>query len=331
MDWLIENPLANMYGPTFLLVYAVLIVFLIVIHRYRLKALDWTAKMPLPQIPASPDPYEIAYLRGGENEVARSVIFALTQRGFLLHTKDFIRNQSTFSKTDKVQDVNLLSRMEREVLYYFAESKSAFEIFQSNGIAEVVKNHCLQYEGKLLNEHLLNPPEIKSAAERNAGIAAIVILAIGCFKLFAALSHGRTNVLFLIIMAIVGLLVLYFTTRVPRLSHRGRAYLDALQIAFFNLKNPTKTNTNIKTPQPSPTFAAVDPLLLGVGVFGVGALMGTNYDYFQDSFRKSAMQDGGSSSTSSGCGAGCGSSCSSGGSCGGGGGCGGGGCGGCGG
>lgn len=328
MDWLIENPLANMYGPMFLLVYAVLIVFLIVIHRYKLKALDWTSKLPLPQIPTNPDPYEIAYLRGGDNEVVRSVIFTLVQKGFIINTKDFLRNQSTFSKTEKVQDIHLLSKMEREVLYYFAESKNAFEIFQSDGITNVVKNHCLQYERKLLNENLLNPPETKSAADRNANIAAIVILAIGGFKLIAALSHGRTNVIFLIVMAIVGLIVLYKTTRVPRLSHRGRAYLEELQIAFSNLKYPPK-KTTLQTPQPLPTFAAVDPLLLGVGVFGVGALVGTNYDYMNDTFQKSAVQNGGSSSTSSGCGTSCGSSsCSSGGSCSGGSSCGGGGCGG---
>lgn len=328
MEWLLDNPLANMYGPTFLLVYAALTVTLIVFHRYRIKSLDWTAKMPLPQIPSNPDPYQIAYLRGGENEVIRSVVFALTQRGYLIHTKDFLRNKSTFSKAGKMDDLHLLSKMEREVLYYFAEPKDAYEIFQSDGIADIVRNQCAAYEEKLVNEKLLTPPEVKSAAERNAGMAAIVILLIGGFKFIAAVSHGRFNVIFMIIIAVIGLITLYASTKIPRLSHRGRAYLEALQIAFYNLKTQAAKKKEITTMQPEHTFAAVDPLLLTVGLFGVGALAGTNYGYFEDSFKKSAVADGGSS-TSSGCGSTCGSSCSSGGGdSGGGSSCGGGGCGG---
>jgi uncharacterized protein (TIGR04222 family) len=327
MEWLLDNPLANMFGPMFLLVYAVLIVTLIVLHRYKITSLDWTKKLPLPQIPANPDPYEIAYLRGGENEVIRSVIFALVQRGYLIHTKDFMEKQATFSKSGKIDGIHSLNAMERNVLYYFSEPKDAGEIFKS-GVSDVVSSHCLAYEGKLLNEQLLTPPEIKSAAQRNAGIAAAVILAIGGFKFVAAVTHGRFNVVFLIIMAIVGLIVLFVTTSIPRLSHRGRAYLEALQTAFSNLSKKTRVGDKNKTLQPSTTFAGVDPLLLMVGVFGVGSLIGTDYGYFEESFQKSAMNN---SASTSGCGSGtsCGSSsCSSGGGDGGGGGCGGGGCGG---
>src|ERR687895_307775 len=83
MDLLMNNPLADMYGPLFLLVYAAAIALTAVACRVLTRRLDWTANMAPPPIPSDPDPHEIAYLRGGENEVTRSVVFALVQKGLL--------------------------------------------------------------------------------------------------------------------------------------------------------------------------------------------------------------------------------------------------------
>jgi len=342
MDWLIDNPLASMYGPLFLVVYAVLIVFLIAFHKIRLNSLDWTWKLPPPQIPQNPDPYEIAYLRGGENEVARSVVFSLVQRGYLIHTKDFIKRHEFFQKADTLPDIRLLSPLERKFFGSFHSPKTTKDIFGEGGLAEAISGYCYDYERKLENEKLLMPPELKNVAQRNAGIAAVVILLFGCFKFFAAITHGRFNVIFLIIMAIIAMIILYKTTKLPRLSRRGRAYLRELQTAFSKLKFQEQRKVDDVGVLQQPAYSGVDPMLLMVGIFGVGALAGTSYDFFPQTFEKSIKEDAsnpnytGSSCSSSGCGSsscgssdgGGGSSCSSGGGCSGGGGCGGGGCGG---
>jgi hypothetical protein len=151
----------------------------------------------------------------------------------------------------------------------------------------------------------------------------MVILGFGSFKFIAAIAHGRFNVIFLIIMAFVGIAILGLNSKLPRLSQRGRDYLEALQIAFARLKNTSSITKPEERLLSSPTFAGVDPMLLMVGVFGVSALSGTAYDYFPHTFQRGAQENSWSSS-SCGSASSCGSSCSSGG-------CGGGGCGGCGG
>ncbi len=83
MNWLFDNPLANLPGTYFLLLYAVVIGTALVVFNSLKSQFDQTAKMPLPPIPSEPDPFEIAYLRGGANELARSLVFALTQKSLL--------------------------------------------------------------------------------------------------------------------------------------------------------------------------------------------------------------------------------------------------------
>src|SRR5262245_38132446 len=86
MDWLLDNPVANMYGPKFLLLYVGLAVFTILACRLAIRGSDPTKNLPPLPVPSNPDPYEIAYLRGGENEVTRLIIFNLIQRKYLKTT-----------------------------------------------------------------------------------------------------------------------------------------------------------------------------------------------------------------------------------------------------
>ena len=51
------------------------------------RAMDRTGNLDVPPVPESPDPYRIAYLRGGENEVLRLMLFDLVRRGHLEMTE----------------------------------------------------------------------------------------------------------------------------------------------------------------------------------------------------------------------------------------------------
>ncbi len=82
MDGLRHNPIADMYGPYFLLFYGTVITMVVAGCWLALRSTD-PSSLPPPPIPVQPDPYEIAYLRGGPNEVTRLAIFSLLQRGYL--------------------------------------------------------------------------------------------------------------------------------------------------------------------------------------------------------------------------------------------------------
>lgn len=333
MEWLLHNPIAEMYGPNFLLLYGMVGGITIAACWLALRWGDWTGALPLPPVPSTPDSYEIAYLRGGENEVARAVLVALVQQGYLRIDRHL--KEAVFEPVPEAPNRRALSPIERRALDWFKLSHKVSEVFEADGLARQLKPFCAAYESKLSNERLLTPPDVKAKARLCALAGALIIGGLGGYKLIVALLNNRFNVFFLLLIGVASLIVLLLVCRAPRLSRRGRAYLERLQTAFDRLR------WSVPTPAVAATVSgraaevtAFDPTLpLVVGLFGVGALAGTAYDDYHYAFRKSAEQNQAAGGGS--CGSSCGStssssdggnsSCSSGSSCGGGG------CGGCGG
>ncbi|MBH8562347.1 TIGR04222 domain-containing membrane protein [Nostoc sp. CENA67] len=304
------NPIANMYGPLFLLFYAFVIVVTLIVCGWGMQG-DSTAKLPLPSVPTNPDPYEIAYLRGGENEVTRLAVFDLIQRRYLeIDGKNLKQPLSR-------PDVNTLTSIEREVLDGFLYSRKASEIFQSS-LPGKVKQHCTVYEQRLQNEQLLFPNTSKQFVKRLCFIGTLIILGLGGYKLIAALATGHSNVMFLVIIGIFSQIILLCVCQTPRLSQRGKAYLQRLQNTFEGLKK------QVSTVQLNATDSNI---LLPLAVFGISILVGSPYAEFEKMFHVAAAN---ASTSFSGGVSSCGSGSSCGGGDGGGGGCGGG-CGGCGG
>jgi uncharacterized protein (TIGR04222 family) len=317
MDALIHNPIADMYGPDFLLLYSSVIILIMIVCGWLVQ--DPTKKQSLPLIPSEPNPYEIAYLRSGTSEVVKVAILNLIQRHYLQIAEKLIIHTTNPQHSSELQPI------EHQVLSSFSSTPSIKSIAS---IAQKVQPYCNIYEDQLHNEQLLYDQKWQAANIKVGLIAATIIFILGGYKLLIALAKGRHNVGFLIIMAVLSIIfILWFVSRRSRLSFRGQAYLQQLQQTFAESK------TKVKFSIPS----AFDYNLV-VALFGVEALAGTFYDSYYKiffpviSYRTSSRQsrsDGSSCSGSSGCGGG-GSSCSSGSSCGGGS-CGGGGCGGCGG
>jgi uncharacterized protein (TIGR04222 family) len=343
MDILLDNPLATMYGPYFLLLYGFVIFFTLIILAIIKRGVDDTDEMPLPPIPTHIDPYEIAYLRGGTNEVVRSVVFSLLQ-------KDFIELNTDGKKTEIRQNDNGagaagLNQIEQLALGWFYTPRDSNEVFKSGGLTEQLESYGKTYQARLEQQQMLTSDELTGSFKPLKWTAYLVIFGLGAYKAFAAIAHGYYNIIFLIIFFIIGLLIARGVSKFPRLTKLGKAYLERLQLAFDNLKlEAQRPYIPSNEPQivPQSTFAGVDPLLLSVGVFGSAILAGTIFDSYNQAFQRSQLQSEASgTSCSSGCGSSCstgssscssgdsgGSSCSSGSSCGSGcgGGCGGGGC-----
>ena len=87
MNWLLNNPVADMDSEYLLLFYAMAIGAVILACYKSVRSADRTRHMEPPEIPARLDPYELAYLRGGETEVTRIAIISLLQRGLLQITE----------------------------------------------------------------------------------------------------------------------------------------------------------------------------------------------------------------------------------------------------
>jgi uncharacterized protein (TIGR04222 family) len=83
MNGLLHNPVADLHSEYLLLFYAMAIGAVILACYKSIRSADRTRRMEPPEIPARLDPYELAYLRGGETEVTRIAVMSLLQRGLL--------------------------------------------------------------------------------------------------------------------------------------------------------------------------------------------------------------------------------------------------------
>ncbi len=332
MNWLLHNVVADLYGPYFLLFYAVAIVALIVACRRSIRSVDRTRDLDLPEIPAKLDPYEIAYMRGGVNEVTRVAIASLIQRGLLQITeeKKFLSKVKKIAKGRKPAHGEL-TPIEARVLKWSGYPADPPTIFQPSGIPGLLEEVCASYEAELAEKNFLAPPEMKGLALRLWSIGLAIIIVLGLYKLGVGIAKGHTNVLFLCVMGPVGGLVFSAACWfLPRLSHLGKAYLERLKLAYDGLKSqvhPVGSRTSFLTMADDAGArgrlqnpSAYSDCLLMVGIFGIASLADTPLSDLTAMFKQGASSSGG-------CGGGCGGG---GGGCGGGG-CGGGGCGGCGG
>lgn len=353
MEFLFDNPLANLPGQLFLMLYATVIAAAIITFQIFKRRFDTTQQTTLPPIPSNPDAHEIAFLRGGSNELVRSVIFALNRKGFLQVDTDLKNKSAIIRQTATKPAKHELNSLEQKVYKWFAVEQTPKNIFAKNGLTSELELFAATYEQNLRKHNLLTGADVQSRVTRFKWKLFACVAALGSYKLLAALAHERYNIGFLELMTVAALVTFALMNNLPRISALGKLYLERLQLAFDRLKSPPQINqvmpsaiVQTSVARKATAFSAVDPMLLAVGVFGLGALTGTPYDNYHQAFHRAQQQQAGAGAASS-CGSGCGStwdssssgggsSCSSsdggGGSCGGGscggGGCGGGGCGG---
>lgn len=320
MNFLLDNPLAAMPGPMFLALFIVFIIVTIAVLAIARSNIDKTDRLPIPAIPPDVDPYEIAFLRGGENELARSVIFSLVQKGFVeIASTD---KSGLVRRVDNGPDPSSLSAIEAVAFNWVGSSKEAKKVFAAGGLAERLSRHNAKYELSLANRQFLMPGEWKARARKLSVVAALLIAGLGGYKILAAVLSGRYNVIFTVVLIIVGGIITLAMGGLPRMTKLGKQYIERLQAAFEDLKFRSQApylGADARKPALAEGgYSGIDPLLLSVGVFGTGILAGTMFASYNDAFARHQAASG-----SGGCGSSCGSSCGSGCSSGCGGGCGG--------
>ena len=305
------NPF-DLAGPQFLLFYVVVaVVALVLMVRRRRAAERGGGKITLS------DPYLIAYLRGGSNEALRVATISLVDRG-LLEMKD---DNELKAKASKVAQAS--HALETAVLEHFEKTQSAISLYKNLALQGVADREL----GDTLRKHGLLP-DAQVARQRKGRLVMVVVLLwiLAFIKVMLALSRGRTNVGFLVVLAILsGIVALAIHN--PRRTARGESLLQDLRGLFSHLKQRA---SGLRT------GGATAEMALLAAVFGLGALPASGDWAFTRSLFPRASTSTTSSSTS--CGSNCGSSCgsssssssdssgssdSSSSSCGGGGGCGG--------
>jgi uncharacterized protein (TIGR04222 family) len=331
MNWLVDNPIGGMYGPHFLVFYGTMIAFTLAICWWWIWQSDTSEHLPPLELPRQVDPYAVAYLRSGKNEVIRLAIFDLLQNGYLEMVDANLEAIDEKGQGDSGQKKWLsqsaskkvrgdVAPVAQTVWKWFHSPRRPDEVFRGELPAKV-EARCKEYQ-RWMESESLTLTEGRTASLQARWMGTLLIAGLGGYKLVVALSQGRHNVMFLVFMGVIGLVLLFVACKPRRLSRRGKHYLERLQTTFEGLKRQTSSALMGGPKQ---------DLLLATGVFGIVMLASTPYGFFGDVFKRGTRSSGG-------CGGGCGAGgggggggCGGGGGGCGGGGCGGGGCGGCGG
>jgi uncharacterized protein (TIGR04222 family) len=240
------------------------------------------------------DPYLIAYLRGGKNETIRVATVSLIDRGLLEVSG------STVSIAKGRSAAELRVPLEKSLCSFYGKAAEAASAFTSSQLFETGA-----YENELIRLDLLPGPQTKSVQSMRLAITIAVLWAIAVVKIIVALQRGRTNIQFLIILAVLFALAAWKIAK-PRLTGKGKAMTTSLRTLFKGLKDRAPTLMPGRNPM---------ELLLLAAVFGMSGVPAGLFPYTKTLYPQA-------SSSGSSCGSSCGSGC-------GGGGCGGG-CGGCG-
>ena len=292
------NPL-DMTGPDFLVFYlalGVLTVVALVVARRAAESGDG------PRVNLS-DPYLIAYLRGGRNEAVRVATVSLVDRGLLE------ADGSNLKASGAVAAAGVRRPIEKALLKRFESAGEASSVFDDQEVAASTS----ELERSLREVKLLPDEATQRQRLGRLMLAMAVLWAVAGLKIVVALSRGRRNVGFLIVLAVVfafAAAAASFRTR----TARGDAVLADVRRLFEHLRSRVSSLRRGGSTAEATLLAAA---------FGISALPTLEWAYAQALYPRAAR------SNSSSCGSSCGSSsCGSSSSCGGG--CGGGGCGGCG-
>ena len=295
-----QNPF-DLSGPEFLLFYLLLgiaVTTVVMVLRHRGEP-QQAGTAPLT------DYLKIAYLRGGSVEAIRVASLALMDRGLL----ELVDAQHIKTAVESLPGG--LQRTEERLLQACRQPVRASSLLDDTALQVAAAVEC---EPQLVRAGLLPDDRLKRAWTGLRTMALLFLGSVAALKIVIALSRGRTNVLFLIILSAVFGAIIYLVTNSSRTA-AGDAMLADLRTLFAALK--TRVGLRPYTPG-----TGGHELALAAAVFGEASLPALAWS-MQTLFRKPEPR---SRSSCGSCGSSSGSSCGS--SCGGGG-CGGG-CGGCG-
>jgi uncharacterized protein (TIGR04222 family) len=296
------NPF-DLAGPPFLLLFICLSVAVVILMRVINRAIE--GPRTLSQVTLE-DPYAIALMRGGWAEAARVAMVSLVDRG-LLKAKDGslvvgVPNAAAFVKRP----------IEEAVLAEFKKSTSALAILPKRPLS-ALDAACATYKKELQDLGVLTSGATLRGRLIPFILALLLVGGVAFVKISIALSRGRHNIAFLVILALVACIALVKAFLKPRTGYGDRVLREHRE-RFEQLR--------LRASKVVPGGATNEVALLA-GLWGLSVLPDVNFPYVKTLFPKAASSTGDSWS------GGCGGSGCGGGGCGGGG-CGGG-CGGCGG
>lgn len=297
------NPFA-LHGPAFLAFYAVIGIAGLAIQFLWTRIQESLGVMPQLQMT---DPYQIAYLRGGQAEALRVAAFSLIDRGLL-------QGGATTLVAEQGAEKQVRRPIEKAVLQIFHRPGFAREMQSDRRAIEA----CRRYRDTLEDHGLVAGGATFARRLPALLVAALAVVFVGLLKLFIAFSEGRHNVGFLILMMIGFSAIAIWIFRRHR-TKRGDDMMADLRMMFARLRDRGDTLREGGATNEAALLAAVFGLSeLSPAHFpamralkpakSTGSSSGSSCGNTYNSCSSSSSCSSGGSSCSS-CGGGCGGGC----------------------
>lgn len=278
-----ELPFFNLSGPDFLNFFGIVVIAVLVAAFLAIYFADRTGRRPPPPVHEAPDAMEVAYLQGGVNQVIRTLVYDLDERGFLV-----LGSEDRIIPTGADLPPGELSALEQRVLEAVKGKPTALELLEDRVLRNALEEQLQSVKDRLAAEDLLQPPSVKAWKRRMELMGAIVILGLSAIKLKMAFDAGNTNVSYLafLTVAAVGAIFAegYVLTR-DAASRRGQAYLEAMRVAYADrLKEAL---SHIRSPGPEARAFKGAALFL-IALYGFPVLKGTTEAKFPKFFERAS-------------------------------------------
>jgi len=290
MELLEKIPVFNLHGGEFLLAFGLFATAVALVAYLGFRASDDSDASSPPRVPTRPDPLEVAYLAGGVQGVLRTALYDLHRRGLIDVGKDGRVFHTGVSATRPE------SQADRLLLDATRDNPKAAALMRQKMLREAAERLCAPVRGRLAAQDLLLAEESRRRIWRIAFAAAGFILAVAGLKIALAISQGRSNVGFLVGLAILASFLLFplaLKYAGGTANRKGRAYLAQMRRAFSSLKAQAAH---------APVYDGGTLFL--VGLFGYEMLKGAPGQNFAAAFRSPSDGGGGDGGGGGGCGGG---------------------------
>lgn len=317
MEIITENLLSRMSGPEFLGLYLLLYMVAVYVARYVLpERIGNRTAGSEPLLPNQPDPYQLAYLRGGATEMLILIVYKLIRQKYISLYRPGVDYALRVSRTD----TGGLIQLEKEIYFLLGAGKPLVQFIKDTLQNANFEKQCEQFRDGLIRESLIWTKEDLCDFRRYVDILTGVLITLGVYKLVTALIHGHHNILGIILVSSAGTYLLSKIRIDHRRTAKGNLWLAKLRSIFQAVRGKSLLG---ETPYS-------EHLLLGL--YGFSILAGSSYQSFYGYVVEGieadmpGIFDGfdlniSSMDSSSGCSSGCGSGGGCGGGCGGCGGC----------
>jgi uncharacterized protein (TIGR04222 family) len=265
-------------GTGLVLLYLLCAAETLIVARRVLRASDRTSIQALPPVPGAPDPIEMAYLAGGENNVIRTVLYGLIHRGFVdLGADRRLRLGRAAAASGDV------SELEAHVLVAVQSGLACKDIFANAPLRAAVQSACARLRAQLTDQELLRPQSVSEAgtAVWRTGLSVLI----GCSLLLVAVRGFRVDatlwgIQILMLLACAFLRAIVSSRSSARLSKRGRAYIAKLRLAY-----PSRADNQT---------AHFDGFALFlIGLYGLDHLSGTSDEHIAKALGSGQRPEGG--------------------------------------